>query len=274
MTFGFKTSNDAGFDIIDSDHVTLAVLRRGQFGAYDPACASLPDNRHGVLTRNTYSSPITSQSPPLVAFVPRTTQASGHWHCFHHTGGPGNWTGFVVSFAQQYPGQTVSNYYTFQAPTALPYWDYVAASPDGCQYSNEVFGMRVWNELGQLAFDSATPIMKIIGQVNGWTPVGNYPQWRSYVGPWPYPIHGDYGFLASNLPQQAISASYAPYISVRYGFSPGNFGSAQIGCTIGGADRNSEEGIYAMIDSNQMPDDILPNWINLNPINMLAVRVK
>lgn len=271
--FGFSYNNDAGKVTIDSDHINMAVFQRGQFGGYLAACQQFPDNRHGVRVQIRYPTPVTTNVAPIVAFIPRRN-CNGHWHAFQHTGGAGNWTGFDVSFAEQYPGQTVSNYYTFQAPTSLPYWDWVVASSEGNRYSNEYFGLRIWDENGQLAFDSGTPVMKILKVVSVWSGIGNYPQWRSYVAPWGFTANGEYGFIASNLPMQAANTSYAPSISARFGFTAAGLAASQIMCTVGGADRDSEEGIYAMIDSNQMPDDLVPNWIVYNPIQLLVVRVR
>jgi hypothetical protein len=271
--YGFSYTNDAGKITVDSDHINLAVLQRGQFGTVLPLSISQPDNRHGVQVQVRYPTPITSQVPPIVAFIPRAI-VNGHWHCFQHTGGAGAWTGFDVSFQEQYPGQSVSNHYTYQAPTSLPYWDWVAANSEGMKYSAEMFGLRVWDELGRLAFDSGTQVMKILGVHTAWSPLGNYPQWKSYAGAWPYSANGQYGFIASNLPCQSIATSYAPSISIRFGFKADELANHQIRATVGGSDVDAESGIYSMIDSNQMPNDLLPNWIYNNPIQLFAVRVQ
>lgn len=271
--YGFKAFNDSGAVTIDADFVTMAVARRGAFGPYLDRCRQYPDNRHGVRAQVTYSAAITSNSPPVVAFLPRGI-VNGHWHAFQHTGGPGWWTGFEVSYSEFYPGQVVSNYYTFQPPSSLPLWDYAAADTESCPPSNETYGMRIWDENGRLTFDSGTPVIKLLGVVGGWSGIGNYPQWRSYVAPWPYPVGQNYGFIASNLPMQSLKTSYAPCVSPRFGFTQGGMAGGQIMCTVGGADRNSEEGLYAMIDSNQMPDDALPNWLAYNPIQLFAVQVE
>jgi len=269
-SYGFKAFNDSGVVTIDADFVTMAVARRGSFGPILPA--SQNDNRHGVRAVVTYTTPVTSSSPPVVAFLPRGT-VNGHWQAFCHVGGPGAWTGFEVSFAEYYPGERVSNYGELQM-ASLSLWDYAAADIEGCPPSNEAYGMRVWDEAGRLVFDSGTPVMKLLGLVSGWSGVSNYPQWRSYTAAWPYPVGENYGFIASNLPMQAINTSYAPYVSPRFGFTQASMAAGQIMCTVGGSDRASETGLYAMIDSNQMPDDALPNWLANNPIQLFAVQVE
>lgn len=273
MSFGLSYTNDAGKVTIDSDHINLAVLQRGQFGGYLAASQQSPDNRHGVRVQVRYPIPITSQVAPIVAFIPRRN-CNGHWHAFQHTGGAGNWTGFDVSFMENYPGQVVNYYYNWVAPTSLPYWDWAVANPDGNRYSSEKFGMRIWDELGQLAFDSGTSVMKILKVISSWSGIGNYPQWRSYTAPWGFTANGEYGFIASNLPMQSAMTSYNPYISARFGFTASGLANSQIMCTVGGADVDSEQGIYMLIDSNQMPDDLVPNWIAYNPVHLLVVRVR
>jgi len=273
MSFGFSYNNDAGKVSIDSDHINMAVLQRGQFGTYLPASQQFTDNRHGVRVQVRYPAAVGTNVAPIVAFVPRRN-CNGHWHAFQHTGGPGNWTGFDVSFMERYPGELVNYYYNWVAPTSLPYWDWVVASSEGNRYSNEYFGLRIWDELGNLAFDSGTPVMKILNVISGWNPVGNYPQWRSYVSPWAFTANGQYGFIASNLPMQAINTSYSPFVSVRFGFTAAGLAANQIMCTVGGADANSEEGIYALISSSMLSDEVLNKWLALNPIQLLVVRVQ
>lgn len=271
--FGFSYNNDAGKVTVDSDHINLAVLQRGQFGGYLAASQSQPDNRHGVRVQVRYPLPVTSAVAPIVAFVPRAA-VNGHWHAFQHTGGPGNWTGFDVSFMQNYPGQVVNYYYNWVAPTHLPYWDWVVANSEGMKYSAEWFGLRVWDELGRLAFDSGTQVMKILKVVTAWGQIGNYPQWRSYLAPWPYTPNGQYGFIASNLPMQSISSSYAPSVSPRFGFTAAGAASNQIMCNVGGSDANAEESIYTLSTGGMLSDEILEKWLALNPIQVFAVRVQ
>lgn len=270
--YGFSYTNDAGKVTVDSDHINLAVLQRGQFGGYLPASQQRPDNRHGVRVQVRYPSPVTSQIAPIVAFVPRAN-VNGHWHAFQHTGGAGNWTGFDVSFMEKYPGEVVNNYFNWVAPTSLTYWDWVVANSEGMKYSPEMFGLRVWDKDGRLAFDSGTKVMKILKVISSWSGISNYPQWRSYVTSWGFTANGQYGFIASNLPMQSANTSYNPFISARFGFTAAGLAASQLMCTVGGADRDSEEGIFAMIDSNQMPDDLLPNWLAQNPVQLLVVRV-
>jgi hypothetical protein len=271
--YGFSYSNDAGKVTVDSDHINLAVLQRGQFGGYLAASQQFPDNRHGVRVQVRYPTPVTSQVAPIVAFVPRGN-VNGHWHAFQHTGGAGNWTGFDVSFMQNYPGQVVNYYYNWVAPSHLPLWDWVVANSEGMKYSPEMFGLRVWDELGRLAFDSGTQVMKILKVITAWNPMGNYPQWRSYTTPWPFTANGQYGFIASNLPMQAINTSYSPFVSVRFGFTAAGLAGNQMMCTVGGADADSEEGIYALISSSMLSDEVLNKWLALNPIQLLVVRVQ
>jgi len=273
MSFGFSYSNDVGKTTIDSDHINMAVLQRGQFGGYLANSQRYPDNRHGVRVQVRYPAPVTTNVAPIVAFIPRRN-CNGHWHAFQHTGGAGNWTGFDVSFMEKYPGEVVNNYFNWVAPASLPYWDWAVASSEGNRYSGEHFGLRVWDERGQLAFDSGTPVMKILNVITGWLGIGNYPQWRSYISGWPYTANGEYGFIASNLPMQSANTSYNPYISARFGFTAAGLAANQIMCHVGGADRDSEEGIFLMIDSNQMPNDLLPNWLAQNPVQLLVVRVR
>lgn len=270
--YGFKSFNDSGVVTIDADFVTMAVARRGSFGPYLAASKQYPDNRHGARAQVTYASPITSNSPPVVAFIPRGI-VNGHWQAFCHVGSPGWWTGFEVSFAEHYPGEVVSYSYVFDA-ASLSLWDYAAADIESCPASNEMYGMRIWDELGRLTFDSGTPVIKLLGVVGGWSGIGNYPQWRSYTAAWPYPVGQNYGFIASNLPMQGIATSYSPFVSPRFGFSQAQMSAGRIMCTVGGADTDSEQSIYMMIDSNVMPNDALPNWLANNPIQLFAVQVE
>lgn len=271
--FGFLSIGDDGQTLVDSDHINLAVLQRGQFSTWLPESQTYPDNRHGIRVQVRYLVPVTDQFAPMVAFIPRAA-VNGHWHSFQHTGGAGNWTGFDVSYMEKYPGEVVSNPGDWFPPNGLSYWDWAVASSEGNRYSQEMFGLRVWDENGKLAFDSGTPVMKLLGAITSWSEIGNYPQWRSYVSSWPYTANAEFGFIASNLPMQFINTSYAPYVSVRFGFTAARWGTQQIMCTVGGADRPSEVGLYNMIDSNVMDDDTLPNWIWANPIQLLVVRVR
>jgi hypothetical protein len=271
--FGFSYNNDAGKVTVDSDHINLAVLQRGQFGGYLALSQSQPDNRHGVRVQVRYPTPVTSQIAPIVAFVPRRN-CNGHWHCFQHTGGPGNWTGFDVSFMERYPGEVVSYYYQWFAPTSLPMWDWVVANSEGMKYSPEMFGLRVWDELGRLAFDSGTQVMKILRVITQWGQFYNYPQWRSYAAPWPYTANGQYGFIASNLPCQSIFTSYAPFISPRFGFTAASLAGGQVQCHVGGPDANAEDSIYTLVSGDYVFDDTMNNWMARNPIQLFVVKVQ
>lgn len=267
--YGSRYYNDSGVVTIDSNFVTLAVSRSGSFGYYWPVTKSTPDPFHGVRAQVTYSSPITSVTPPIVAFLPRGI-VNGLWHAFCPTGGPGNWTGFEVSFMETISGM---QQHKFIDPTSLPLWDYAAANMEGCPYSDETYGERIWDENGKLIFDSGVPVIKLLGVVGGWTRLSSAPQWRRYSSSWPYPVGQNYGFIASNLPMQVINASYTPSVSPRFGFTQAEMAAGQISCLVGGSDFLGMDAIYSMIDAENMPDDLLPNWLAQNPIQLFAVQV-
>ncbi len=269
--YGAEFTNDFGVVTISSNTVTLSMQQRGSFTGSNDLSRQYPDNRHGVRVTVAYPRPVTSQIAPVVMLIPRG-YINGHWHAFEPTGGPGYWTGFNISFMEHYPGELVSYYYTYDSPISLTSWDWAVASAEEVPYSSDTYGMRVWGPTGKLVFDSGTPVVRLLGQVSNWARASNYPQWRSYTSPWPYPIGTNYGFIVSNLPMQGVRTSYSPFVSPRFGFTAAGMSRGEIMCTVGGSDANSESSIYTL-QSSGLRDDVLNNWLAVNPIQLFAVRL-
>ena len=226
MTYGLKAHNAAGVVLIDDDFVTLAPAQRG---AITPADAFAGYGRsangklmyldwaYGASYRVTYPSPILSVSAPVVAFCPRQL-AGGCFHAFHHTGGPGAWTGFIVGWHHALPG-TSEAWSSYYGPAEyIRDWDYIAADPERCPQSDDKYGMRVWDSAGELVFDSGTPVLRIVRVLDQWERISSPSLGvRAFTTPWAVPRDGRHGFFAASLGIQLVGRGVGAFVGTRIG---------------------------------------------------------
>jgi hypothetical protein len=206
MSWGLVIERNDGTVLIDGRHVTLSPVRRGGirtmisggfWGGRGPGYGFYHQNvTYGVLMREAYASPITSQSSPIVSFMPRG-DAHGCFHSFIHEGGPGNWTGFRVAYQYYMPGwqPAVSK---VDPAVFVTGWDYIATDIESAPKSTERWGLRLWGENGNLTFDSGSPVLRI-NRLLDWAAGPSNTAMRLFTTPWGHPFDGRRGFLASVL---------------------------------------------------------------------------
>lgn len=229
MTYGLKAHNAAGVVLIDDDFVTLAPAQRG---AITPANAfagyirsangklTYLDWAYGASYRVTYPSPIPSVTAPVVAFCPRQL-ARGCFHAFHHTGGPGAWTGFIVGWHHALPGTPEAWSYYYGPAEYIRDWDYIAADPERCPQSDGKYGMRVWDSAGELVFDSGTPVLRIVRVLDQWERISSPSSYvRAFTTPWDVPRDGRHGFFAASLGIQ-LAGGGGTFVGTRLGVVDG-----------------------------------------------------
>lgn len=257
--------NDSGAVVIDDEFVTLAPARRGTISAANVAHGyfASPNGRlnysdwsFGATYQVTYSSPITSVPAPVVALCPRQL-ASGCFHSFYHTGGPGAWTGFVIAWHHAMPGEAAawSNYYG--DAQYIRDWEYIAADPERCPQSNDRYGMRVWNGSGELVFDSGTEVLRITQVLDQWTLVGSARQgMRSFITPWTGAFDGRFGFFAASLSSQYIGRQTQVHVATRIGISGGYMHARVAGVSVVDRARLEQEG-----SDGKLPASILDQMV-------------
>ncbi len=113
-----------------------------------------------------YPEPVTSTVPPMVFAVPTgEAYTSAGLGLFCHRGGPGNWTGFCILVVRDV---------FLQAGGALPIgydtgWEYKVCG-FGLAGDNgyDEYGLRIFDKLGKIAYDSAWPVVKFQGLMSAW----------------------------------------------------------------------------------------------------------
>lgn len=253
MSYGFQVVGPFGNVVVDDRHITLSVEETGFLPAPVPASIynvnggpKQEDAVFGVRVAVTFRQPVRSASPPLIAFVPRG--GIGTFHALQVLGSPGAWTGFEVGYQQMpFGAQSVSN---VPAPTmANLSWIYAVANPESCKPSDDTYGLRVWTADGRLAFDSGTPIVRILARVTGWQLARNIYDGsvRRYVAPWEFSGLSGAGFLASTMPMQQVDTAAGAWVSPRIGFHSAY--PTQINLDISGATWDCHNILYRNIDS-------------------------
>lgn len=124
-----------------------------------------PTEAHYGYCQVTYPEVITDPHPPFVFATP-SSAAKGAMGLFAHTGAPGAWTGFSVLYI---PVMTYQNGKRPAVGTDTG-WDYHVCK-FGDAPSNERWGMRVWNSVGKLTFDSSWDVVPFRSLLTGWTKI-------------------------------------------------------------------------------------------------------
>jgi hypothetical protein len=147
MSYGFISINDSRYVQVDSDTPRLCLIEKGSY-----AGASF------TVTVN-FSAPIQSVEPPLVFIRPSVRNTNELYGAQFLNGSAGNWTGFTIrSMNQRY----------------LPTGDWFVAI-FGARASAK-FGMRIWDGLGTLIYDSGSPPVVVTTILSNWTYVGKVTQ--------------------------------------------------------------------------------------------------
>lgn len=138
MSYGMIIRNSDGALVVDSDFLNYAVIQNGTFSQ------SVGTSIAGDLV--TFSSPVTTPEPPLVA---AKWGPNSNLYCWGVKifGAPGAWTGFQL-LMQAIPAAGV---------VSIQYSVYLAnPSVSGG------FGMVVRNEVGRVAFDSKFEPLEVV----------------------------------------------------------------------------------------------------------------
>lgn len=137
-----------------------------------------------------YQTPVPTQEPPLVFGTPDSISAGGIGH-FTHRGGPGNWTGFCMTFIDslRYQVRRVSSSNPV-GPRVGQFtgWQYRVCSFGQLPQSTAKWGMRLWSKTlrsdHELIFDSGWPLVPFRGLLQDWVQNGSggYYEPESYWG--------------------------------------------------------------------------------------------
>lgn len=277
MTYGFTAKNDSGVVVIDDEFVALAPARRGVISAANAAGGYSYTNGRlyyrdwafGGYYQIVYTSPITSVAAPIVALCPRQL-AGGCFHSFYHTGGAGNWTGFVVAWHHAMPGDPAAWGAYYGDAQYIRDWEYIAADPDRCPMSTDRYGMRVWNSGGELVFDSGTPVLRVIQVLDQWTAVASARSgMRSFITPWVGQANGKFGFFAASLGAQHIGEQTLAHVSTRIGISGGYMHARVAGLDIVDRARLEKEG-----SQGKLPIHILDQMVTNGALRTMVFELR
>lgn len=132
MSYGLQFTNNSNTVVLDSEYARLMVISSGRFA---------PTEDSGMGSTTYFSTPVTSQEPPLVFVRPDTVGGVAGLCRMRLIGSAGNWTGFYVR--------------AYDANTAQPNGRYFVAA--FAAQAAAQYGMRLWDGGGNLLFDSGTP---------------------------------------------------------------------------------------------------------------------
>lgn len=144
MTFGVTFTNNQNTVILDSEFASLCIIASGRYA---------PTQESGLGSVTYFPRVVTSQEPPLVFCRPDTVAAIAGLCQMQLLGSAGNWVGFYVR--------------AYSANTAQPNGQYFVAS-FGAQ-PVATFGIRMWNAVGKLIFDSGCPAALFTRSFSNWT---------------------------------------------------------------------------------------------------------
>ncbi|RMN34762.1 hypothetical protein ALQ61_04152 [Pseudomonas coronafaciens pv. zizaniae] len=151
VDYGFSAVNGASSVIIGSKYKVLVFSERGQF-----AITSRYTDKEGFGSV-VFARPILTQEPPQI-FVRHITGSHPDLGIYTTmSGGPGNWTGFLVTSAVRFGG-AVQNY-------SMEYVSCKFAD----QPSPEVYGMNIRDDAWRIVFSSADKIVRYSKFAKNWT---------------------------------------------------------------------------------------------------------
>lgn len=135
-----------------------------------------------------YRQPVTTIEPPLVFGTPDNASVGAIGH-FTHRGGPGNWTGFSMTFINSIR-YNVQRVYNPNGPTVGQFtgWHYRVCSFGQLPPSAARWGLRLWSRTArsdrELIFDSGWPLVPFRGLLRNWVQNGRggYYEPESYWG--------------------------------------------------------------------------------------------
>lgn len=131
-----------------------------------------------------YPAMITTQLPPFVFGVPNGA-ARGGIGMFAHVGSPGAWTGFKCCILGYLWGGN--------RPRVLlghdPGWDYRVCT-FGAPPSRDEYGMRIWDEQGQLVFDAGWPLVFFRELLTTWSALNTGTRYYNIRDYWGNPVSG------------------------------------------------------------------------------------
>lgn len=163
--YGFSVTGNQGNLVISDETPILTQAYKGTLVVNGLVGATLAYGYCHV----TYDRPINSGPPPMVFGVPTGAANSAGLGLFCHRGDPGNWTGFSVMVVRDV---------RFQVATPMTEgfdsgWTWRACG-FGIAGNNgyDPYGLRIWDKLGTIIYDSAWPVVKFLGLLSGWTPSG------------------------------------------------------------------------------------------------------
>ncbi len=137
MSYGFEIRGDAGNIVVDDLYPVFQVIEQ----AYIPPAETANSYLHKVKFTRTYADP-----PLLILFPP--DGRPGFLHTFRFSvDAAGNVDGFV---AELYGDMAFT-------PARAFNWRYAVAT-DRIPYGEEPYGLRVWDSVGRLIYDSAWPL--------------------------------------------------------------------------------------------------------------------
>ena len=143
MSYGLQFTNNSGTVIVDSEFARLMVIASGRFA---------PTEESGMGSTTYFARPVTSQEPPLVFVRPDTVSGIAGLCRMRLIGSAGNWTGFYVR--------------AYNVNTAQPNGRYFVAA--FAAQAVALYGMRLWDDGGNLLFDSGTPNASFTRCFQGW----------------------------------------------------------------------------------------------------------
>lgn len=144
MTYGLQFTNNSGTVVLDSEYARLVVISSGRFA---------PTGESGMGSTTNFTTPVTSQEPPLVFVRPDTVGQVAGLCMMRIIGAAGNWTGFYVR--------------AYSASTAQPNGRYFVAAFAAQAVAS--FGLRLFGSGGQLLFDSGTACANFTRAFQNWT---------------------------------------------------------------------------------------------------------
>ncbi len=168
--YGFASYGTKGNLVLSDQAPILTAAYKGKLVVTDRATPSADGRGYGTGYCNIdYPTPVYSSIPPMVFGVPTETANQAGIGLFCHRGKPGAWTGFSLLVACDVnmlstQGMVVG----FDTG-----WEYhVCGFGLAGQYGMDQYGLRIWDALGDIIYDSAWPVVKFEGLLAAWTHTG------------------------------------------------------------------------------------------------------
>ena len=168
--YGFSVRGNAGNLIISDEHPILtqaytgALIVNGITGYVGAA--------YGYCNI-TYPQAITSTAPPMIFGVPTSSANVAGLGMFCHRGAPGSWTGFSVMVTRDIFMQDGT---TMEAGFDSG-WQYrVCGFGIAGDNGYDDYGLRIYDKLGDVLYDSAWPVIRFLGLLGAWQ-LGEFTRW-------------------------------------------------------------------------------------------------